>query len=74
MTEQDLTSLKKKFGKHLKKIRKEKGMSLLDVQYNCSLDNSNISKIEQGQFNVTLGTIVELAKGLEIEPARLMEF
>lgn len=74
MTDQELTALKKKFGKNLKKLREAKGMSLLDVSYNCTIDESHISKIEQGQFNITLSTIAELAKGLDIHPSKLMEY
>lgn len=73
MTKQELTAAKKKFGKNLQKIRTEKGMSLLDVSYNCSLADGRISEIEHGKRNITLGTILELAKGLEIEPHRLLE-
>ena len=74
MTDQELTALKKKFGKNLKKIREGKGMSLLQVSYNCTIDESHISKIEQGQFNISLKTIAELAKGLEVHPSKLMEY
>lgn len=74
MTAQELTALKKKFGKNLKKIREAKGMSLLQVSYNCTIDESHISKIEQGRFNVSIATVFELSKGLDISPARLMDF
>lgn len=74
MTAQELTTLKKKFGKNLQKIREAKKMSLLDVSYNCSLDESHISKIEHGKFNISLGTIAELAKGLEIHPSKLLDY
>lgn len=74
MTEQELHTAKKKFGKNVQRIRKEKEMSLLDVSYNCSLGDGRISEIEHGKFNVTLGTILELAKGLEITPSRLLDF
>jgi len=74
MTDKELEILKKKFGAHLQKLRESKQMSLLEVSYNCSLDNSNISKIEQGKFNVTLRTMIELAKGLDIPPKKLLEF
>ena len=74
MKEQEFTSLKKKFGKNLQKIREAKEMSLLDVSYNCSIDPSKISKIEHGRVNVTLRTITELAKGLEVDPMKLLDF
>lgn len=74
MTKQELTALKKKFGKHLQKIRIEKGMTLADVEAGCSLESSRISKIEQGRFNISLSTIAELAKGLEVNPSKLLDY
>mgnify|MGYP001108668532 CR=1 FL=1 len=74
MTTQEIHALKKKFGKHLKKVREAKGMTLADVEAGCSLEASRISKIEQGRFNISLSTIVELAKGLEEEPPKLLDF
>jgi transcriptional regulator with XRE-family HTH domain len=67
-------ALLKKFGEHLQKIRESKKMSLLDVSYNCSVDNSKISKIEHGKVNITLTTIIELAKGLDVSPKKLLDF
>ena len=73
MTKQELETAKKKFGKNIQRIRQAKGMSLLDVSYNCSLLDGRISQIEHGQFNVTLSTMLELAKGLEINPSELLD-
>ena len=74
MTERELELLKKKFGEHLRKLRETKKMSLLELSYNCSIDDSKISKIEHGKFNVTLSTLSELAKGLEVPLKKLMDF
>lgn len=74
MTDKELELLKLKFGKNLQKIRDSKKLSLLDLSYNTSLDDSNISKIEHGKFNITLATIVELAKGLDVPPKKLLDF
>jgi transcriptional regulator with XRE-family HTH domain len=69
-----LQALKKKFGAHVRAIREGKDMSLQDVASNCELDKSWIGKIERGQRTVTLNTIFELAKGLEVEPIKLLDF
>jgi transcriptional regulator with XRE-family HTH domain len=74
MTQKELESLKQRFGKNLQKIRGNKKLSLLELSYNTSLDDSNISKIEHGKFNITLATIVELAKGLDVHPKKLLDF
>ena len=74
MTKKEIEIAKRKFGENLQKIRESKNLSLLQLSYNCSLDNSNISKIEHGKFNITLSTILELSKGLEISPKKLLDF
>lgn len=72
--QKDYTTIQKKFGDHLRKIRESKELSLRQVAYNCELDDSNISKIEHGKFNITLATIIELAKGLEVPAKKLLDF
>ena len=74
MNEKELYLLKIKFGENLRKIREGKKLSLLQLSYNCSIDESKISKIEHGKFNITIATIVELSKGLEIHPKKLLDF
>jgi len=70
----DYTQLKEQFGKHLKKIRQEKNLPLRTVATNCDLDDSQISKIENGVWDIQLSTIFELAKGLNVEPKDLLDF
>ena len=66
--------LQEKFGDNLKKLRTDKGLSLRGLASMCDLDDSNISKIENGKVNIQLSTIFELAKGLDIEPKELLNF
>lgn len=74
MNKKDYTDLQEKFGAHLQQLRENKGLSLREVSQNCELDDSNISKIEHGRFNVQLSTIIELAKGLGIQASELLKF
>lgn len=62
------------FGKRLKLLREEKGLSLRDLAARCELDFSKIGKIESGQTNLKLSSIFELAKGLDVEPKELLDF
>ena len=64
----------KQFGDHLKKIRKRKGLSLRALSYECSIDFSDIGKIERGETNPTLLTIVQLAKALQVPPDELFRW
>lgn len=66
--------IQEKFGSNLKRIRESNGLSLRDLSSKCNLDDSKISKIENGRFNIQLSTIIELAKGLELEPKELLNF
>ena len=68
------SSIQKQFGANLQKIRLAKGLSLRALAANCSLDDSNISKIEQGKVDIQLSTLFELAKGLDMEPMELLNF
>ncbi len=52
----------------------KKGLSLRALAMNCDIDDSNISKIENGKFDVQLSTIIELAKGLDLPPKDLLDF
>lgn len=74
MVRKDNSEIQTKFGFNLKKIRISKGLSLRALARNCDLDDSNISKIENGRFDIQLSTIIELAKGLGIEPKELLDF
>jgi transcriptional regulator with XRE-family HTH domain len=62
------------FGNRLEQIRKDKGLTYRKIADNCDLDNSYISKIAKGEANVTLETVAELVKGLNVNPKELFDF
>jgi transcriptional regulator with XRE-family HTH domain len=64
----------KKFGENLRKLRMLKGLSLRQMSYDCSIDNSKIAKIEKGKVNITLTTLIQLAGALEMHPSSLLNF
>jgi transcriptional regulator with XRE-family HTH domain len=64
----------KEFGKNLKRIREKKDFTMRELSHYCDIDYSKIGKIEKGQINITLDTIMELARGLEIHPKKLFDF
>jgi transcriptional regulator with XRE-family HTH domain len=74
MIKKEGSEIQNKFGFNLKKIRNSKGLSLRAMARNCDIDDSNISKIENGKFDIQLSTIFELAKGLDIHPKDLFDF
>jgi transcriptional regulator with XRE-family HTH domain len=62
------------FGEHLKKQREAKGYSLRSLSAMCTIDHSDIGKIEKGEKNITLLTLLELATALETTPNNLLDF
>jgi len=64
----------KEFGENLRKLRNDKGLSLREMSYACSIDNSKIAKIEKGKINITLTTLLQLAVALEIHPSTLLDY
>jgi transcriptional regulator with XRE-family HTH domain len=70
----DIKDIKEKFGRQLKSIRIEKQLTQVTLGVKCGLDDSQISKLERGVWDIQLSTIVILAKGLDIEPKELLDF
>lgn len=74
MSETENVDFLTSFGMNLKKIREKKDLSYRKLAANCNVDHSNISKIEKGEINIGLKTVLELAKGLDIHPKKLLDF
>jgi len=64
----------KKFGENLQKLRKQRELSLREMSYACSIDNSKIAKIEKGRVNITFTTLLQLAGALEVHPSDLLSY
>lgn len=64
----------KAFGKRLELLRKSKGYSYRKMSQMCDIDYSDISKIEKGNVNIKMSTILELSRALEVDAKELFEF
>jgi transcriptional regulator with XRE-family HTH domain len=53
-------------GERVRQVRHKKGLSLEDVSQRTDIDVSMLSQIEQGAVAPPLGTIIKLAKALEM--------
>jgi transcriptional regulator with XRE-family HTH domain len=74
MTEREFNRIKKSFGANLKRIRESKDLSLLEADYHSEMNESNISKYENGRRDPRLSTIIKLAKMLKVHPRELLNF
>ena len=52
---------------NIKKYRKEKGLTQLQLAIKCSLSVDHISGIERGIFNPSVKTIFKIAEVLNVE-------
>ena len=62
------------FGKHLKALRLAKHLTFRKMALRCNIDYGDIQRFEIGKINITLLTLIELAKALEIPPKDLLDF
>lgn len=63
-----------RFGENLKSLRTTRALSLRALAALCSIDHSDIAKMEKGEINITALTILELATALEVKPKKLLDF
>ncbi|MGZ4053384.1 MAG: helix-turn-helix domain-containing protein [Bacteroidia bacterium] len=63
-----------KFGKHLRTLRNEKGLSQEQLNFEAGLSKNMVGLIERGEVNVTLTTIEALSKGLDIPKKKIIDF
>ena len=51
----------------IKKARQNKGLSQRALSAKAGLPQSHISKIEQGDVNIKMSTLIDLARALDLE-------
>ncbi|RAJ75022.1 helix-turn-helix protein [Chitinophaga dinghuensis] len=66
-------NIAKQFGANLKKIRKEKNLTQVDVAFEADLEPSYMTRLENGRSEPSLSTVLILAKALDVEVNVLLE-
>lgn len=61
----------RRLGRRAKELRLERGLTLEQAAERGDLDLKHLQKYEAGQINVTLVTLVRVAKGLKVDLAEL---
>ena len=62
------------FAKHLKKVRKEVGITQTQLAFESGLSLSQIARIETAKINPTLSTIFAIVRALDISPCKMFDF
>ncbi len=71
MSEKDFL---KKIGQNITRLRKAKKITSKELGYQCDIEKSNLIPIEKGRINVTISTLVKIAKALEVEIKELLKY
>ena len=58
-------------GERIKRIRKQKGLTLEEVANRIGKDRQSIHRLEKGDFNPSYVYLVEVCKGLDIDVREL---
>lgn len=51
----------------IKRLRKERGLTVQEVAYRCDMERSNLSRIEAGKTNLTIKTICTICNALDVK-------
>ncbi len=75
MSSMEKLNLLKLFGKRVKELRLEKGMSQVDLvaKMQGNIDTTNISRIESGRTNPTIYSLYRLSEALETSMSELVK-
>jgi|HubBroStandDraft_6_1064221.scaffolds.fasta_scaffold323521_3 transcriptional regulator with XRE-family HTH domain len=64
----------KEFGEHFRRIRKSKKLSQKALAFEADIEVSQISRIENGNINTTVTTILLLAQAMDVPASKLFDF
>lgn len=62
------------FGKHLRQKRLKKGFSQEVLANDADIPISQVGRIERGEINTTIGTLLSISKALNIPIKDLFDF
>jgi transcriptional regulator with XRE-family HTH domain len=62
-----------KIGLRIKELREEKNISQQDLAAACNFEKSNMSRIEAGRTNLTIGTLLKIGERLKVRLVDLVD-
>jgi len=63
----------KEFGKQVRLTRKERSMSMEAVAYKAGIEYRQLGRIERGEVNTTIISLLKIAEALEIDIKRFFD-
>ena len=61
------------FGKNIKRIRKQKKLTQIELAMRINGDNNKISRIERGLYNFKISSLLVIAEVLDVEIEELFK-
>ena len=61
-------------GNRLKQLRKSKGLTQLELAILCQNHAEQIGRIERGQHNVSICSLLAIAKALQVPVSEILRF
>lgn len=61
----DKSDLLIRIGKNIRKIRESKKLNQAELAALCNYEKSNMSRIESGKTNLTIGTLLTISRALD---------
>jgi len=56
-----------RIGMNIRRIREEKNISQQNLAAACNFEKSNMSRIEAGRTNLTVGTLLKICEALQVK-------
>lgn len=64
----------KNLGRHIDKIRKQKGLTFQELALRSEIEKSNLVKLTSEGTNITVSSLNKIAKGLDVPVYELLKF
>jgi len=64
----------KAVGKKIKQLREKQNISQTQLAFECGISQVQVSRIETGEINTTIGTLSLIAKALDVGLDELFKF
>lgn len=62
-----------KLGLRIRSLRKDRGLTQIELAYRCNMEPSNLNRIEAGRTNPTVRSLTLIANGLGVKLSSLFE-
>lgn len=59
--------------KNMRRLRAARGLSQEELAYECGINRTYLSSVERAERNISVDNIARIAKGLQVDPWKLLK-